>query len=104
MRLLENLKLGGAGVISAIANVTSSLARNVYESFKKGKIATKEHDHLVAVRKVFDNYDLISALHSYKAEEDSVYKNIIPPLQLLSDEDKLKFFAQLKKINFQKAA
>ena len=104
VRLLENLKLGGAGVISAIANVTSSLARNVYESFKKGKIATKEHDHLVAVRKVFDNYDLISALHSYKAEEDSVYKNIIPPLQLLSDEDKLKLFAQLKKINFQKAA
>ena len=56
------------------------------------------------MRKVFDNYDLISALHSYKAQEDSVYMNIIPPLQLLSDEDKLKLFAQLKKINFQKAA
>ena len=104
VRLLENLKLGGTGLISAIANVTSSLARNVYDSFKNGKIGTKENDHLVAVRKVFDNYNLISALHSYKAEEDSVYKNIIPPLQLLSDEDKIQLFAQLKKINFQKAA
>tara|TARA_B100000029_G_scaffold207605_1_gene205372 strand:+ start:1150 stop:2028 length:879 start_codon:yes stop_codon:yes gene_type:complete len=104
VRLLENLKLGGAGLISAIANVTSSLARNVYESFKKGKTETEEHDKLVAVRKVFDNYNLISALHSYKAEEDSVYRNIIPPLQLLSDENKLKLFAELKKINFQKAA
>ena len=38
VRLLENLELGGAGLISATANITSSLARNVYESFKKGKV------------------------------------------------------------------
>ena len=102
--MLENLELGGAGLISATVNVTSSLARNVYESFKKGKVATDQNDHLVAVRKVFDNYNLISALHSYKAEENSFYNNIIPPLQLLSDEDKIKLFEKLKKINFKKAA
>ena len=104
VRLLENLKLGGAGLISATVNITSSLARNVYESFKRGKVETDQNDHLVAVRKVFDNYNLISALHSYKAEENSFYNNIIPPLQLLSDEDKIKLFEKLKKINFKKAA
>ena len=104
VRLLENLKLGGAGLISATVNITSSLASNVYESFKRGKVETDQNDHLVAVRKVFDNYNLISALHSYKAEENSFYNNIIPPLQLLSDEDKIKLFEKLKKINFKKAA
>ena len=104
VRLLENLELGGAGLISATVNITSSLARDVYESFKKGKVETDQNDHLVAVRKVFDNYNLISALHSYKAEENSFYNNIIPPLQLLSDEDKIKLFEKLKKINFKKAA
>lgn len=104
VRLLENLKLGGAGLISATVNITSSLARNVYESFKRGKVETDQNDHLVSVRKVFDNYNLISALHSYKAEENSFYNNIIPPLQLLSDEDKIKLFEKLKKINFRKAA
>lgn len=104
VRLLENLELGGAGLISATANITSSLARNVYESFKKGKVETDQNNHLIAVRKVFDNYNLISALHSYKAEENSFYNNIIPPLQLLSNEDKTKLFEKLKKINFKKAA
>ncbi len=104
VRLLENLELGGAGLISATANITSSLARNVYESFKKGKVETDQNNHLIAVRKVFDNYNLISALHSYKAEENSFYNNIIPPLQLLSNEDKIKLFEKLKKINFKKAA
>jgi len=104
VRLLENLELGGAGLISATANITSSLARNVYESFKKGKVETDQNNHLIDVRKVFDNYNLISALHSYKAEENSFYNNIIPPLQLLSNEDKTKLFEKLKKINFKKAA
>jgi len=104
VRLLENLELGGAGLISATANITSSLARDVYESFKKGKVETDQNNHLIAVRKVFDNYNLISALHSYKAEENSFYNNIIPPLQLLSNEDKTKLFEKLKKINFKKAA
>ena len=101
---LENLELGGAGLISATVNITSLLARDVYESFKKGKVARDQNEHLVAVRKVFDNYNLISALHSYKAEENSFYNNIIPPLQLLSDEDKIQLFEELKKINFKKAA
>ena len=69
------------------------------ESFKKGKVETDQNDHLVAVRKVFDNYNLISALHSYKAEENSFYNNIIPPLQLLSDEDKIKLFEKDMNLN-----
>ena len=52
----------------------------------------------------FNEENMLEAYAMIIGPEDSVYKNIIPPLQLLSDEDKLKLFAQLKKINFQKAA
>ena len=103
LKLLKGLELGNSGIISAICNVTASLSRKVFDDYNNKKKQTF-NKKLCDIRKVFDNYNLISALHSYKAEEDSVYRNIIPPLQLLSDENKLKLFAELKKINFQKAA
>ena len=103
VRLLENLKLGGAGLISATINVTSLIAQKVYQAFKTGN-KTNENDHLVAVRKIFDKYDLIAALHSYKAQKDPVYRNILPPLKLLNDTDEEKLFQELQKINFKKAA
>ena len=103
VRLLENLKIGGAGLISATANVTSSIAQEVYDSFKKGK-TSELNEHLISVRKVFDKYNLISALHSYKAQEDSSYKNILPPLNLLDDLNTKIFFEELKRLKFKKAA
>ena len=103
LRLLENLKIGGAGLISATVNVTSSIAQNVYDSFKKGK-TSEFNEHLISVRKVFDQYNLVSALHSYKAQEDPSYKNILPPLKLLDDSSSKKFFEELKRLKFKKAA
>ena len=103
VRLLENLKIGGAGLISATANVTSSIAQNVYDSFKKGK-TSELNEHLISVRKVFDQYNLLSALHSYKAQEDPSYKNILPPLKLLDDSSSKKLFEELKRLKFKKAA
>ena len=34
-KLLKNLKLGGAGTISAITQVTHSMARQVFDDFEK---------------------------------------------------------------------
>ena len=39
---------------------------------------------------------MLSALHSYKAQEDPSYKNIVPPLKLLDDSSSKKFFEELK--------
>ena len=103
LRLLDNLKIGGAGIISATINVTSSIAKNVYDSFKKSK-ETELNEHLISIRKVFDKYDLISGLHSYKAQEDSSYKNLIPPLKILNDTDTENLISELKKLKFKKAA
>ena len=101
--LLDNLKIGGAGLISATVNVTSSIAQSVYQSFKIDK-TPELNEHMISVRKVFDKYNLISALHSYKSQQDISYKNVIPPLKLLDEHDMKKLFEELKKLKFKKAA
>ena len=71
-KLLKGLELGNSGIISAICNVTAPLARKVFDDFEKKKEQT-QNTKLIAVRKVFDNYNLISALHS-RSEERRVGK------------------------------
>ena len=78
-KLLKGLKLVIAGTISAVTQVTHPLARKVFEDFKDNKIQT-ENEKLIAVREVFDQYNLISALHSYMALRDKNFENLLPPL------------------------
>ena len=52
------------------------------------------------VRKTFDRYNLISALHSFMSDQDSIFKNILPPLGLLNNNDKNKLISDLKKLDF----
>ena len=54
----------------------------------------------VRVRKVFDNYNLISGLHSFMSVEDEKYKRILPPLSLLSEIQKKELMSKLKKLEF----
>ena len=48
LKLLKGLKLGNSGIISAICNVTASLARKVYDDFCNGSIVMiiqrEQHD------------------------------------------------------------
>jgi len=103
VRLLENLKIGGAGLISATVNVTLPIAKKVYSDFNNN-VSSNLNDNLVSVRKVFDQFNLISALHSFKAQEDKSYKNILPPLKLLNKNDENKLLQALDKIKFRRAA
>ena len=43
-------------------------------------------------------YNLISALHSFMSEKNEIFKNVLPPLQLLSETDKKELFSSLKKL------
>ena len=88
-KLLKGLELGCSGCISAVTNVTHSLARKVFDDFE-GKKNQTVNEKLVNVRQTFDNYPLISALHSFLNEENKVYKNILPPLTLLNSEKKTR--------------
>ena len=98
-KLLKGLELGNSGIISAICNVTASLARKVYDDFNNKKTQTF-NEKLCAVRKVFDNYNLISGLHSFMSFENEKYKRILPPLSLLSEPQQKEMMSKLKELEF----
>jgi len=99
LKLLEGLKIGCTGIISATCNVTAKLARKVYDDFYEDKTEIY-NEKLCNVRKVFDQFDLISGLHSFLAKENKIYENILPPLSLLDEKDKKKILEDLKKLDF----
>ena len=98
-KLLKGLQLGNSGIISAICNVTASLARKVYEDFNNKKTQTF-NEKLCAVRKVFDNYNLISGLHSFMSCKNKKYKRILPPLSLLSEAQQKEMMSKLEELEF----
>ncbi len=101
-KLLEGLKVGAAGCISATTNVTGSLAKKVFDDFQKNGNSPSDIK-LKAVRTVFDDTgNLISALHTLKSLDKEIYKNILPPLEILSEEKKKKMIEKLKNLNFIK--
>ena len=99
-KLIEGLELGCSGIITATCNVTAELSRRVYDDFILKKTQT-ENKKLINVRSVFDKYNLISGLHSYCAKENDIFRNVLPPLSLLSKEDEKELFENLKSLNFK---
>ena len=99
-KLLDGLKLGVSGCISATTNVTGSLAKKVFNDFHKSGDSSDD-EKLKAVRTVFDDTgDLISALHTLKSLENESYANMLPPLELLNEEKKNQMLKKLKDLNF----
>ena len=101
LKLLKGLELGCSGIITATCNVTAEMTRKVYDDFysKKKQSVNKK---LCDVRVAFDKYNLISGLHTYCSQENEIYKNILPPLSLLSETDKKALLNTLKDLNFTK--
>lgn len=98
-KMLKGLELGCSGCISAVTNVTHSLARKVFDDFEAKKDQTK-NEQLIAVRQTFDQYNLISALHSFHSINDQIYKNVLPPLTLLSEEKQKELIKKLNDLKF----
>jgi len=99
-KLVEGLELGCSGIITATCNVTAELSRRVYDDFVLKKAQT-ENKKLISVRSAFDKYNLISGLHSYCAKENDIFRNVLPPLRLLSKEDEKELLENLKTLNFK---
>ena len=99
-KLVEGLEIGCSGIITATCNVTAELSRKVYDDFISKKTQT-ENEKLINVRSAFDKYNLISGLHSYCAKENDIFKNVLPPLTLLTKENEKELFENLKNLNFK---
>ena len=98
-KLLKGLELGCSGIITATCNVTSALARKVYDDFfdKKEQTANQK---LCDVRNTFEKYNLISGLHTFYSKNDLIYKNVLPPLSILSSKEEKELIDNLEKLNF----
>jgi len=98
-KLLKGLEIGCAGCISAVTNVTHSLARKVFDDFES-KLPQTANAKLVSVRQAFDKRNLISGLHSFMSVGDKKYENLLPPLVLLSQEKQKELLSELDSLDF----
>ena len=99
LKLLSGLEIGCSGIITATCNVTAELSRKVYDDFFNNVTQTA-NNKLCEVRKTFDQFNLISALHSFLSIKDEKFKNILPPLVLLSEEKQKDLIDKLNKLEF----
>ena len=100
LKLLKGLEFGCSGIITATCNVTASLSRKVYDDFIDKK-QQNVNEMLCKVRSTFDQFNLISGLHSFMSDKDEIYKNVLPPVSLLSIKDKRQLIEDLNKLNFK---
>ena len=52
------------------------------------------------MRETFDQHNLISALHSFMSTNNKDYKNLLPPLSLLTNEKERELLTKLEGLNF----
>jgi 4-hydroxy-tetrahydrodipicolinate synthase len=97
--LLETLRNGGNGCISATVNVTSRLARQVYDAHATGRDdeAQALQQCLSALRASLETYQVIPALKILMAEltGEEEWRNLRPPLSGLDDEQEKELLAEM---------
>ena len=84
--LLDTLRWGGDGCISATVNVTAAQSREVYDLWAAGDgRADAEQAALTEARTFLEGYPLIPALKAIMRERtgDDVWRNLRPPLDAL---------------------
>jgi len=101
--LLDILKMGGPGCISASVNITAQLAGEIYNNWKDEKISQKMNE-LIEIRKTIEAYPVIPALKSIMAKISGreEWKNVRPPLVSLDNKNTEKLLIELSKFrNFK---
>jgi 4-hydroxy-tetrahydrodipicolinate synthase len=97
--LLNNLRAGGVGTISASVNVTAPLAQAVFRAWQKPE-ADALQKTLTAARVLFQDYPLVAALKETMAliSGNDEWRNILPPNMPLSKEQRAEIESRLGKI------
>ena len=100
--LLANMKAGGAGCISATANVNPAPIDKLYREWKNPD-AQAQQNALDAVRNATGQYVMIPALKAVVAHflKDPDWNVVRPPLVGLSEEQARKVIDDLEKLEFE---
>ena len=100
--LLKTMQQGGAGCISATANINPRNIYNVYKNWQKSN-ASYMQEEIDKVRYIVQKYPLIPALKSIVSHfhEDSEWNILRPPLKELHPNESKKLISELEAINFK---
>lgn len=99
--LLATLKAGGAGCISATANVNPRPIVELFESWE-GAFAQSQQDSLNTIRTIFEKFPMIAAMKAVVAHfsENPYWEQLRPPLQGLTTEQKTTLLGLLEDQGF----
>ncbi len=95
---LDVLKAGGAGCITAVSNISASLAQRVYSAWVENETLDEEAFSMMqAVREVITAYPLQTALKAVVARhcDDAGWSRVRPPLVELNDDICAEMFGKL---------
>ena len=94
--LLDNLRAGGVGCISATTNVTQHLAQQVVKDWRKGA-GDSAQQAATAARHAIARFAAIPALKAIMAKRsgDTAWLNVLPPMRPLSPAQVADLFAGL---------
>ncbi len=103
--LLANMRNGGAGTISATANVNPAAIHELYAAWNTADDGDKQQSKLDVVREVFSSGNFPSMIAALK-QAIAIYRNdpewarVRPPLVELTSEQAKLLAADLKRIGF----
>jgi 4-hydroxy-tetrahydrodipicolinate synthase len=103
--LLANMRAGGAGTISATANVNPAAIHKLYKEWNTADDADQQQAKLNAIRDVFGNRKFPSMIAAMK-QALAIYRNdpdwarVRPPLVELAPKEAELLAADLKRIGF----
>jgi len=99
--LLRNMQQGGAGCISATANVNPAAIDRLFSAWQSGEAAELQQE-LDAVRNVVETYPMIPAVKAIVSvySKDADWTVVRPPLIALGNEQQRSLMAALNHLDF----
>ena len=98
--LLDILRKGGAGSITATANLIAPECQHVFQAWKNGpsEAADQAQKHLTALRIAFESYSFVSEMKSLLAAQTNSeeWNHMLPPFAQLPDEQVEELTEQIK--------
>lgn len=100
--LLRNLEAGGAGCISATANVNPAAIHRLYRKWRTPEAEALQQS-LNDIRDLVQKFPTIPALKAIVAyfREDQDWATVRPPLMALTDREKRALLEELKRQDFE---
>jgi 4-hydroxy-tetrahydrodipicolinate synthase len=100
--LLQTMRGGGAGCISATANINPAAIHALYKSWQS-PTADSDQQALISLRELVQQFPVIPALKSIVAHNsnDPDWLYVRPPLESLAEAQRIELIAQLAKVDFR---